>query len=193
MKECNAQVRVCSKVPSCQVINQSRITRDDIKIYPDVHLLASKLCPHCDDSLTWWFTHQLAYTIQTLHKGAVRTNTRWGYTSHHHSTRVAFGTSPGNKPKNPSQLRSGVATNNHQLVPRLHSCYKLSRWQQPLRVTRKPQQIDPQVTLDAITQANALWITPNSLGCTIKQEIEWERFGLAHKDVSMIKMSKRVS
>jgi len=22
-----------------------------------------------------------------------------------------------------------------------------------------------------------MWITPNSPGCTIKQEIEWERFG----------------
>jgi hypothetical protein len=48
------------------------------------------------------------------------------------------------------------------------------------------------VPLDAITQANALWITPNSLECKIKQEIEWERFDLAHKDVSMTKMSKRV-
>ena len=34
---------------------------------------------------------------------------------------------------------------------------------------------------------------PTHFGCTIKQEIEWERFGLAHKQVWMIKMSKRVS
>jgi hypothetical protein len=33
----------------------------------------------------------------------------------------------------------------------------------------------------------------NSLGCTNKQEIEWERFGLVHKDVWMIKIYKRVS
>jgi hypothetical protein len=49
------------------------------------------------------------------------------------------------------------------------------------------------VPLEAIIQANTLWVTPNSLGCTNKQEIEWERFGLVHKKVWMIKMSKRVS
>jgi hypothetical protein len=47
--------------------------------------------------------------------------------------------------------------------------------------------------LDAITQANVLWITLNLIGCTIKQEIEWERFGLAHKNATMIKISKKVS
>jgi hypothetical protein len=33
----------------------------------------------------------------------------------------------------------------------------------------------------------------SQLRCTIMEEIEWERFGLAHKDASMIKISKRVS
>jgi hypothetical protein len=56
-----------------------------------------------------------------------------------------------------------------------HRYSKLSRWQQQLRVIRKPQENDPQVPLDVITQTNALGITQSHFGCTIKHGDEWER------------------
>jgi len=101
-------------------------------------------CRQSTSSL-WRRTHLVAHALigitrLALHKGAIRTNTRWGYTSHEQSTRVAFRGSHGEKAQEPLTITLGVATNNHQLVPILLRCSKLSRWRQPPRVTRKPQQ-----------------------------------------------------
>jgi hypothetical protein len=63
---------------------------------------------------------------QTLHKGAIRTYTNDGTQFHEHSTRVAFGAPPGNKPKNLSQSQLGVVKNNHQHLPTHLCCSKPS-------------------------------------------------------------------
>jgi hypothetical protein len=85
--------------------------------------------------------HELiGITSLALHKGTTITYTNEGTQWQEQFTRVAFGAPLGNKPKNPSQSMSGVAMNNHQLVPILLRCSKPSRRRQPPRVTRKLQQ-----------------------------------------------------
>ena len=72
--------------------------------------------------------------------------------------KVSFVISHG-KAQEPLINHREVAKNNHQFLPTLLRCSKPSRRQQTPSVTRKPQQIDPQVPLDAITQVNAFGTT----------------------------------
>jgi len=86
------------------------------------------------------------------------------------------------------------ARDNHHPPLNDHRCSKLSRRQQPLRVTRIPAaHTISSATRCSNSKQMQLGSLPISLGWWINEGDEWEIFGLAHKDVSLMKMSKRVN
>jgi hypothetical protein len=125
--------------------------------FSEVHLLASKLVPVVTIHPLRG-SHGNRHHMPNPQSGAAQPTQDGNHTSHAQSTRVAFGAPPG-KAQEPLINHREVAKNNHRLLPQLLRYSRSLRHQQTPRVTRKPQQIDPQVPLDAITQANALRIT----------------------------------
>jgi hypothetical protein len=78
-------------------------------------------------------------------------------------------------------------------MPTLLRCSKPSRWRQPPRVTRKSQQEQSPSATKCNHSSKYTWNHSISLWMHNQERGEWERFASAHMDVSMIKISKRVS
>jgi hypothetical protein len=86
---------------------------------------------------------------------------------------LPYGSSP-EKVQDPSQSPE-PATNNHQHVPKLLCCSKLSRWWQPPRVIRNPQ---PQRS-------------PSATRCNHSSKCTWNHSQSHYDDESRMEMSGR--
>ena len=86
---------------------------------------------------------------------------------------LPFGALSG-KAQDPSQSPE-PATNNHQHMPKLLRCSKMSRWQQPPRQTRNLQ---PQ-------------LSPSATRCNHSSKYTWNHSQSHYDDESMMEMSGR--
>jgi hypothetical protein len=85
------------------------------------------------------------------------------------------------------------ATNNHQHVPDFHRCSKPSRWWQPPRETRIPQQMNIQVpTRCKLTQMHLRSLNLALIRQTSKGD-EWEGMCSAQKNVRESKCLRATS
>jgi len=148
----------------------------DTNFSPEVHVFAGMLRPRCvDQHLVVRRLRGVARTSSSLgHRKNRSTSeiTQW----HEQSTRVAFGTPLGNKPKNPSQISPWLGVDTITKSPRQSTNPQPSRWRQSPRVIRNLQLQSPPSATRLKSQKHNTRVSPNPL-TNEHQAMEKERRG----------------